>query len=122
MKSVPNQCLVLGPVTVEISGSTPAMGWYMGSTRGGIKLQSAIKANKASSVRPILPRKLCLKIAHPARNRDIQWNFSTRLLSRLFPLICNRLFQSIPDPWVKVGVKDIHYQIGNQHHSGDEQE
>lgn len=91
MKSVPNQCLVLGPVTLEISGSTPAMGWYMGSTRGGIKLQSAIKANKASRVRPILPRKFCLKMAHPARNRDIQWNLCKRFLSGLSPLICNRL-------------------------------
>ncbi len=60
MKSVPSQCLRLGPVDLVISGSTPVMGWYMGSIRGGIKLQMAIKANMTSRLRPILPRRFCL--------------------------------------------------------------
>jgi hypothetical protein len=60
MKSVPSQCFMLGPVDRDMWGSTPVMGWYMGSIKGGTKLKRAIKANMTSRVRPILPRRLSL--------------------------------------------------------------
>jgi hypothetical protein len=43
MKSVPSQCRQLGPVALGNQGSTPVMGWYMGSISGGMKLSRAMR-------------------------------------------------------------------------------
>jgi hypothetical protein len=67
MKSVPSQCLKVGPVHEVISGSTPVIGLYMGLIHGGMKLHTAIKAKIIRRVRPILPNRLCLKIDHPSK-------------------------------------------------------
>ena len=71
-------------------------------------------------LRPIFPRRFCLNMDQPSRNDSSQGNrtgASTCFFCSAFVMGPHR---SISDPWIKVRVQDIHYQVGNKDNNGNQ--